>query len=40
VVGFLEGPTMVSRRSDWRDELRRWLNPFLGIVILGQMFAR
>jgi hypothetical protein len=20
---------MVSRRSDWRDELRRWLNPFL-----------
>src|SRR6202040_2851034 len=29
VVGLLEGPTMVSRTSDWRDELRRWLNPFL-----------
>src|SRR6516165_525534 len=29
VVGFLEGPTMVSRTSDWRDELRRWLKPFL-----------
>src|SRR5215467_2379455 len=29
VVGFLEGPTMVSRMSDWRDELGRWLKPFL-----------
>src|SRR5262244_3220336 len=29
VVGFLEGPTMVSRTSDWRDELGRWLKPFL-----------
>src|SRR5262249_3587061 len=29
VVGFLEGPTMASRRSDWRDELGRWLKPFL-----------
>src|SRR6516165_12516199 len=25
----LEGPTMVSRTSDWRDELGRWLKPFL-----------
>src|SRR6516162_7359156 len=29
VVGLLEGPTMVSRTSDWRDELGRWLKPFL-----------
>ena len=29
VVGFLEGPTMVSRTSDWRGELGRWLKPFL-----------
>src|SRR5205807_7286616 len=29
VVGFLEGPTMVRRTSDWRDELGRWLKPFL-----------
>src|SRR5262249_9663202 len=29
VVGFLEGPTMVSRTADWRDELGRWLKPFL-----------
>ena len=29
VVGFLERPTMVSRTSDWRDELGRWLKPFL-----------
>src|SRR6516162_3983569 len=29
VVGFLEGPTMVSRTSDWRDELGRWLKPFV-----------
>jgi hypothetical protein len=28
VVGFLEGPTMVSRTS-WEDELGRWLKPFL-----------
>src|SRR5258707_1752220 len=26
---LLEGPTMVSRTSDWRGELRRWLKPFL-----------
>src|SRR5215470_9786089 len=26
---LLEGPTMVSRTSDWRDELGRWLKPFL-----------
>src|SRR5262249_16138171 len=25
----LEGPTMVRRTSDWRDELGRWLKPFL-----------
>src|SRR5260221_13468246 len=25
----MEGPTMVSRTSDWRDELGRWLKPFL-----------
>src|SRR5258708_17661440 len=29
VVGFLEGPTMVRRTSDWRDELGRWLKPWL-----------
>src|SRR5262249_2032646 len=29
VVGFLEGPTMVRRTSEWRDELGRWLKPFL-----------
>src|SRR5262249_26722311 len=29
VVGFLEGPTMISRTSDWRDELGRWLKPFV-----------
>ena len=29
VVGFLEGPTMVSRTSDWRGELGRWLKPFV-----------
>src|SRR6478672_12227307 len=29
VVGLLEGPTMVSRTSDWRGELGRWLKPFL-----------
>src|SRR5262249_51648554 len=29
VVGFLEWPTMVRRTSDWRDELGRWLKPFL-----------
>src|ERR1700720_3959928 len=29
VVGLLEGPTMVSRTSDWRGELGRWLEPFL-----------
>src|SRR5262249_36429597 len=29
VVGFLEGPTMVRRTSHWRDELGRWLKPFL-----------
>src|SRR5262249_39786184 len=23
------GPAMVSRTSDWRDELGRWLKPFL-----------
>src|SRR6478672_8627905 len=26
---LLEGPTMVGRASDWRDELGRWLKPFL-----------
>src|SRR3989449_250273 len=26
---LLEGPTMASRTSDWRDELGRWLKPFL-----------
>src|SRR5262245_30870066 len=26
---LLEGPTMVGRMSDWRDELERWLMPFL-----------
>src|SRR5712672_1481780 len=26
---LLEGPTMVGRTSDWRDELGRWLKPFL-----------
>jgi hypothetical protein len=26
---LLEGPTMVGRTSDWRDELGRWLRPFL-----------
>src|SRR5216683_7859750 len=26
---LLEGPTMVGRTSDWRDELGRWLQPFL-----------
>src|SRR6516164_2354296 len=26
---LLEGPTMVSRPSDWRGELGRWLKPFL-----------
>ena len=25
----MEGPTIVSRTSDWRDELGRWLKPFL-----------
>ena len=25
----MEGPTMVSRTSDWKDELGRWLKPFL-----------
>src|SRR5215475_5594378 len=29
VVGFLEGPTMVSRTWDWRGELERWLKPFV-----------
>src|SRR5215468_4424269 len=26
---LLEGPTMVGRTLDWRDELGRWLKPFL-----------
>ena len=26
---LLEGPTMVGRTSDWKDELGRWLRPFL-----------
>src|SRR5437879_8952270 len=26
---LLEGPTMVDRASDWKDELGRWLQPFL-----------
>src|SRR5882724_1917212 len=26
---LLEGPTMVGRTSDWKDELGRWLKPFL-----------
>jgi len=29
VVGFLEGPTMGSRTSDWKEELGRFLEPFL-----------
>src|SRR5215831_7379571 len=29
VVGHLEGPTMVGRTLDWKDELGRWLKPFL-----------
>src|SRR5262249_16454491 len=29
VVGFLEGPTMVGKTLDWKDELGRWLKPFL-----------
>src|SRR3981081_3572348 len=26
---LLEGPPMVGRTPDWRDELGRWLKPFL-----------
>src|SRR5947199_9197630 len=26
---LLEGPTMAGRTSDWKDELGRWLKPFL-----------
>src|SRR5438132_9252793 len=26
---LLEGPTMVDTTSDWKDELGRWLDPFL-----------
>src|SRR6266566_2154100 len=26
---LLEGPTMVGRTSDWKEELRRFLKPFL-----------
>src|SRR3974377_1456682 len=26
---LLEGPTMVDRASDWKEELGRWLKPFL-----------
>ena len=26
---LLEGPTMAGRTSDWREELGRWLKPFL-----------
>src|ERR1700747_3335064 len=26
---LVEGPTMVGGTSDWRDELGRWLKPFL-----------
>jgi SRSO17 transposase len=26
---LLEGPTMVGRQLDWRDEVGRWLKPFL-----------
>src|SRR5438067_13745190 len=29
---LLEGPTMVGRTSDWKEELGRWLKPFLGRV--------
>src|SRR6186713_1492569 len=29
VVGFLEGPTMVGRTLDWKEELGRWLKPFV-----------
>src|SRR6185436_12890926 len=29
VVGFLEGPTMGSRTSNWKEELGRFLEPFL-----------
>src|SRR5947207_12367963 len=27
---LLEGPTMVGRTSDWKEELGRFLKPFLG----------
>src|ERR1700745_2653228 len=30
---LVEGPTMVGRTSDWRDELGRWLKPFLDRVV-------
>src|SRR6266566_4406518 len=28
----LEGPTMLGRTLDWRDELGRWLKPFLACL--------
>src|SRR5436190_22292177 len=35
---LLEGPTMISRTSDWRGELGPWLKPFLDR--LGQKARR
>src|SRR6516162_4827691 len=35
---LLEGPTMVGRTSDWKEELRRFLKPFL--VRLGHKARR
>jgi SRSO17 transposase len=29
---LLEGPTMVGKTLDWRDELGRWLKPFLAVL--------
>src|SRR5258706_14515430 len=29
---LLEGPTMVGRTSDWKDELGRFLKPFLDLL--------
>src|SRR6201987_360610 len=29
---LLEEPTMVDRTSDWRDELGRWLKPFVDLL--------
>ena len=29
MIGFLEGPIMVGRTLDWKEELGCWLKPFL-----------